>query len=181
MTDVKVVARPNYCRGRQPRLRGCQSELVGAGSKLSSQRFGLALHIRSLVLCRLWVLANTHTYFCTHNSSCIHTCSLCAGGARAQTFALAGWVTDHGTEKDFQLAGNKNWHNSRIEYARISLSRMDGIKAFQNGSAEMRHLRWNFLNWFRGLCNWWQQSEVTVQRDIEKDWLEVHLIWLKVK
>lgn len=63
MTDVKLEARPNYCRGRQPRLQGCQSELVGAGSKLSSQRFGLALHIRSLVLCRLWVLAgaNTHT------------------------------------------------------------------------------------------------------------------------
>lgn len=66
MTDVKAEARPNYCCRRQPRLQGCQSELVRAGSKLSSQHFGLALHIRSLVLCRLWVLAGANTHEQTH-------------------------------------------------------------------------------------------------------------------
>lgn len=92
MTDVKVVARPNYCRERQPRLLGCHSELVRAGFKLSPQSFSLALHIRSLVLCRLCVLTGasthkqTHTHFYTHNSSCIHICS---GALWCTQFALA--------------------------------------------------------------------------------------------
>lgn len=64
MTDAKVKPRLSYCLERQPRLPDCQSVLVGAGSKLSSQHFGLALHNRSLEHCRLWVLAGaiTHTF-----------------------------------------------------------------------------------------------------------------------
>lgn len=162
MTDVKVVARPNYCRGRLPRLQGCQSELVGAGSKLSSQQFGLPLHIRSLVLCRLWVSAeenmHTHihpqTHIYTQFSGYIQTYSGCTRCACLHTFALAGLVTDCGTEEDFQQAGNKNWHKSRIKYSRICASWKDGVKAFQNGSAEMRQIWGNFFNWFRGLRNW---------------------------
>lgn len=102
MTDVKVVARlTNYCHGRQPRLQDCQSELVGAGSRLSSQRFGLTLHIRSLVLCRLWVLAsaNTHkqSHILTHiaQATCMHAL-VCA---QAHTFE-SPTVTQLGIKTD---------------------------------------------------------------------------------
>lgn len=132
MTDVEVVARPNYCRGRQPRLQGCQSELVGAGSKLSSQCFfGLALHIRSLVLCRRRLCWQGPTHTRAHARTSTHIAQVTymhAVYAHARAFGLAGWVTDRGS--DFS-AGNKNWHKSRIKFARISLSSVDGIKPFK--------------------------------------------------
>lgn len=83
MTDVKVVASLSYCCGRQPGLQGCQSELARAGLKLSSHSFSLALHIRSLVLYRICVLAGASTRKESHallharnrNLFALHTCT----------------------------------------------------------------------------------------------------------
>lgn len=65
MTDVQAGS--NHCCGRQPGLQGCHSELARAGLKLSSHSFSLALHVRSLVPCRICVLAaasrGRRTYF----------------------------------------------------------------------------------------------------------------------
>lgn len=124
MTDVKVVASPNYCCGRQPGLQGCQSELARAGLKLSSHSFSLALHIRSLVLCRSCVLAGASTRKETHALLHARNLNLRASVPSSNVhtqFALAGWVTDCGAKNDLQL-GIKTDTSHNIKFARISVS-----------------------------------------------------------
>lgn len=55
-------------------LQNCQSELVGAGTKLSSQCFGLALNIRSLVQgLGLGRSRHTHSSRFMHALKCVYS------------------------------------------------------------------------------------------------------------
>lgn len=132
MTDVKAAACSNHCCGREPGLQGCHSELVRAGLKLSSHSFSLALHIRSLVPCRICVLAaasgGRRTFFFFLHAANLESCTLLSVFARARTHSHTSASTQllaeshaAGAKKDIQL-GIKTDTSHNIKFARISAS-----------------------------------------------------------
>lgn len=137
MTDVKVEARLSYCHGRQPRLQGCQSELVGGGlwavipAFRSRPTYQVTGAVQALGLCRIkhtkrHTQLNLHTYMhAVQTLMCL---------------LLHIWVTN--CHRQIFSAENKDRNKSRIKFARISVIKRGG-KGF---SPEMTHSFWKFLN-----------------------------------